>query len=841
MPASAVSRTISGILPLALLVSVLCPLSGADAADIDPVHRASLHPLTYDRPAPDFFAGAVLGNGGMGVIVCTRPDGIVFRFGHNDVWDIRVAEDNREKIGTFQDVFDRVAAIPDTLNNLTDDPWFREYLTMARENYAKPYPRPFPCGTVLLWLDPRTTEVLGHSVDPSTGLCTVRMLHNGAEMSLEVFADMTGDHLWARTVDIRGIPTPSPFRDITVIPDPDTPEIFPEWTESAPNVRNSVGFRQVLPFTEVTEDTKYRPHPKDRAFSLTAAVGDPFRSGRESTARFNPDLGPIASVQAREINRMLDTDEPFVMRVTLTNGLAAHVTSDDGSIPPPDSDSYDAASRTSTTVWDGYWRKSGIALADPFLERIWYHNLYFLRCALREGATCPGLFANWSYRSIGTAWHGDYHMNYNTQQPFWAVFATNHPELHLPYTDMVETYLLPVSQAWARDYYGMRGAFFPHSAYPVEMTLMPYPLPTWGWEVFETPWTVQSYWWHYLYTGDEDFLRDRAFPVMKEAVLFLVDYMMRPAAYGEQWGDDEYHIFPTVPPELYGLQPGFDKNHDSITDLTLTRFVFEAWLEASEILDREGDERQLMTDVSAILAHFPDIPTAQSQRGQVFVSVEGEDPEIVYNCPTSLMSVFPGEEHGLHSPPDILEIAVNTYRNHRNEGGNDLVFMNLQAARLGVLDLDRFRRHIRYSLLPNGTCADLVRQIHGRYVNTKPFDFMAGMGIWFENFGLPVVIAECLLQSYSGELRLFPNWPESLDASFQTLRAAGAFLVSAEQRDGTVATVEIMSEKGGTLRLVNPWDGAMICERAGGTTERHTGTSVTIPTAPGETIVLRSE
>ena len=77
--------------------------------------QAKHHPLTSDRPAPDFFEGALLGNGAMGVVVTTRPDAVVLYFGHNNVWDIRIAENNREKIGTFKDVFNRVKAIPDTL------------------------------------------------------------------------------------------------------------------------------------------------------------------------------------------------------------------------------------------------------------------------------------------------------------------------------------------------------------------------------------------------------------------------------------------------------------------------------------------------------------------------------------------------------------------------------------------------------------------------------------------------------------------------------------------------------------------------------------------------------
>jgi hypothetical protein len=80
------------------------------------------------------------------------------------------------------------------------------------------------------------------------------------------------------------------------------------------------------------------------------------------------------------------------------------------------------------------------------------------------------------------------------------------------------------------------------------MTTLPFPTTDWGWEICETPWTVQGLWWHYLYTMDEQFLRDRAFAPMRDAVLFLVDYMRRPECRGPQWKDDAYHVFPTVRP-----------------------------------------------------------------------------------------------------------------------------------------------------------------------------------------------------------------------------------------------------------------------------------------------------
>jgi hypothetical protein len=95
-------------------------------------------------------------------------------------------------------------------------------------------------------------------------------------------------------------------------------------------------------------------------------------------------------------------------------------------------------------------------------------------------------------------------------------------------------------------------------------------------------------------------------------------------------------------------------------------------------------------------------------------------------------------------------------------------------------------------------------QVHGRYSDLSDYGFMDKMGIWFENFGLPVVVNECLMQSYDGTIRLFPNWPMNKDAEFHNLRAVGAFLVSGELKDGKIEVIQVESEKGGLLKIILP-------------------------------------
>jgi len=807
-------------------------------SSFNPLARARLHPITCDKPAVNFFEGALLGNGGLGVVVTTRPDSLAIRFGHNNVWDIRLSERNADQIGTFQETFNRIKAIPETYATLSQDADYAAFIKIMESNYAKRHPHPYPCGSLILSWDRRRAEVIGHRLDIASGLCEVYFLREDQKFTAQIFVSMAADQVWLRTVDADGQPIAAPFNRIRLLPNPNAavppfgltlpdPQL-PE-PQTPPTIHSEmITFRQTLPYLEADQYNAVTGHSKDRAFQLTVRTNATL--DRRTFTNWHDQREEMDVME-----RAIIESEPFVAVVQLDEGLAAALPMAYVSLPIPSQMTFNASYAETQNEWDVYWQQSGIALADEFLEQSWYWNLYFFNCAVKPGINAPGLFANWSYRTVGTAWHGDYYMNYNTQQPFWLSFSSNHVDKHLAYVELVER-LLPLAQYWAAHYYELPGANFPHSAYPVDMNIPPYPSPTWAWEMCETPWTVQSLWWHYLYTQDTEFLRQRAFPLLKEAARFMASYMQRPETHGPQWGDDHYHIFPTVSPELYnGLLPGFRKNHDCLVDLTLTKFLFKAYLKACEKLEIRVSEGELCQAVETLLAHFPVYSTVLSAHGEVFVSVPGENAEVVYNTPNAMMTVFPGEEHGLHSDTTILAIARNTYQNQQIEGGNDVVFQNLQAARLGLLDIEKFKRQLRYCLLPNGTSTNMVLQTGGRFDDEWEYDFMAHVGVWFENLAVPVVLNECLFQSYSGTMRFFPNWRG--DAEFHSLRAVGGFLVSASQKHGQVEWITIRSEAGQPFVLINPWQAPLLISTTG-TDSVSSEETVTVNTQPDVSYVI---
>lgn len=761
--------------------------------------QLNAHEIVHKGPAEDFFEGALLGNGAMGCVVTTRPDAIHVFFGHNNVWDRRVPDVPESGDDTFQKVFEKIRSLDKNLPHLLDDPWFQQHFNYNFMRYGEISPRPLPCGSIVLGFDRRICEVLGHKLSISNGMCRVELLANRRRVFVEIFVEYQSDRLWIRTVDRAGRPARNPFDRVAVYPDPSIPTEFPKHSEFSEPEAGRLGFRQILPACPTQCEDRFLQLElrcsgslEDRRVPLN--VNHPWRY-KNAVA---PDLDTLTQQTPPLEKYFLGTD-PLVVVADLTEG-----TQDIHPAPGlPSAAAWKTALTASSRDWAEFWNASGVCLGDSFLEEAWYRNNYFLNCVLKPGVTCPGIFGNWMYDKTGTAWHGDYHFNYNTQQLFWGCFSGNHPEKHLPYVEMVETYLLPMAEAWAREYYNMRGACFPYCAVPVHME-KPFLLGAdWSWGVGISAWVVQSFWWHYLYTGDTAFLADRAHPILRAATVFLVDYLSRPECQGTCWGDDFIHVFPSLSQELYRIRPGFAFNRDAIPDLVMIRFLFRAFEKSCEVLCHE--DANLLASVSDILRRLVGYPIAETREGPVFVSVPGENPEVVHNTPQPLMPVFPGDEHGLHSDPKLLEMARRTYRSHRNEGGNDLVFFHMQGARLGCLDLERFKRQIRYCLLPNGTCTDMNLSSGGRHGDLHSFSFMKRMGIWIENFGLPAVINECLLQSYNGPLRLFPNWPRSRSASFHNLRAAGGFLVSAEIKAGHVIRIEVLSERGNPLEILNPW------------------------------------
>jgi hypothetical protein len=747
--------------------------------------------LVRTFPTPNFFEGMLLGNGDMGVCMTARPDALVFHIGKSDSWDIRVSEEHAAEVlpfAKFLELWRRASdeakreGKPDVLFLERNVTFFKEYTDKVTASYAKPWPRPWPCGTVYVHWDASRVQLARQTLDLSRGHYTLELNDNGRPLKIDAFVNTTTGHLcvWSDS--------PAAIQSVAYYPNVDEKAQLPlpEFDGRARTSASTFSGYQHFPATAPTEAVPNPPDsPKDRNFALHCIVQGGWTVRRDATSEHPNVLLLAAQRQLFRMDLTLFTPRDHAQNATFAVDEASRLAQI----------STDELQAASDSFWQDFWSRSAVEIQDEELQRLWYQNQYWLACCLRKGKLAPGLFGNWTSGGIGTAWHSDYHMNYNTQQVFWGVFSSNHVEQHFPYIELVEA-LLPMSQRYAQEKFGLPGAYFPHSAYPVPSQVVPYPAPPWAYEICETPWVVQSLWWHYLYTQDKEILQ-RVYPLLKAAAQFI-------AAYVKRGDDGKYHVSPTVSPENWGCTVDFRLNRDCIMDLALIDFLLEAVVTASQILLSDTDERKTWSEIRSNLAPYPHTKSADG--GEVWLDVANAPAGWIYNIPVTLAPVFPGERIGLDSNDEDLQIARQTAAGIRLEGGNDLVFQPLIRARLAALDLEWFKREVRYCQLPNGIANDRVRQTGGRYHEDTDFDFMMRMGVWTENLSLPVVLNECMLQSYTGVIRLFPNTQNLGPARFRNLRAVGAFLISAEWDGKTVSGVELESERGANARILSPWD-----------------------------------
>ena len=829
---------------------------------LDALQFARRHSITRDIPGPNFFDGMLLGNGDIGVCAVVRPDGLGLHIGKSDSWDIRVSEDIEKDVLTFQDLLKlwqraseeaKRLGKPDLLSLETNIPFFRDYTHKVESSYIKPWPRPWPCGTVWIHWDPRWVHAGAQRLDPSHGLFTLELALNEPGQppraaTVSTFVD------WATGLVSVSTNGPLPLLSVDYYPDLDEVHASPigfggsqtSWGMlPRPEIDGSAhedfaGFScfQYFPALGPTESTPSPPRSdKDRNFSLYGRLtGKWSLEGLAESQERLKNVGRPAGgfthyaqapgvylaskgLQHFRLDLMVATPRDVLLDRLERQAAASGdlhpwiIISQNHAYSPEELDTKTYARgvvdrlaerpapeihKDSQARWKDFWSRSAVEFEDKDLERIWYQNQYFLACCLRERKMAPGLFGNWSTGRIGTAWHSDYHMNYNCQQVFWGVFSSNHAEQHLPYVELCQN-LMAMSEKYAKEKFGLPGAYFPHSAYPVPSQMVPYPVPPWGYQISETPWTVQSLWWQYLYTQDEDYLR-QAYPILRAAAQFI-------AAYVKKGADGKYHVIPTVSSENWGFTVDYRLNKDCILDLALTQFLLDAVMEGSAVLHEDEAERARWKEIRDNMAPYP---TAHGPYGEVWLDVENAPVEYIYNVPITLAPVFPAEQVGIGRNEDQWEIARRTARLVRLEGGNDLVYQPLIRARLGMLDLDWFKKQVRYCELPDRIASDRIRQVGGRYDDSTNFDFMMRMGVWTENLSLPGVLNECMLQSYTGTLRLFPNTQNLGPARFQNLRAAGAFLVSATYNGRQVSSVSLLSEKGKTVRLAKPWASAAV-------------------------------
>ncbi|MFC1805860.1 glycoside hydrolase N-terminal domain-containing protein [Planctomycetota bacterium] len=398
---------------------------------------------------------------------------------------------------------------------------------------------------------------------------------------------------------------------------------------------------------------------------------------------------------------------------------------------------------------------------DPDLEELLFqYARYLMISCSRPGAMPANLQGLWN-RSNNPPWRSDYHTDVNVQMNYWFVDAANLSECFQPLAEWVNS-IRDVRRDETRQAFKTRG-WLTHAENGV------FGGSTWKWSKGDAAWVAQNLWDHYAFTLDEDYLRTRAYPVMKDLCEFWEDHLK------------ELPDGTLVSPN--GFSPEHGPHEDGVSfDQQLVWDLFTNFIEASTVLGADEGFRRKVAAMKARLLGPKIGKWGQLQEWMV----DRDKPNDRHRHLSHMIAVHPGRQLSPLTTPKFAE-AARVSMNARGDGATG--WSKAWKINIWARLHDGNRAHKLLSEMLRGN-------IYANLFDTHPPFQIDG------NFGYASGVCEMLVQSHMGQIHLLPALPDAWpNGHIKGVRARGGFELDIQWKGGKLSEGAIRSGKGSACTL----------------------------------------